>query len=958
MTAVAVIAALIAVLLLPLVVTALRQRTLLTMAVRNIRRRRTEAVLVVAGALLGTAIITSSFVVGDVVEGSFADVARTQHGPLDITLSPAGDVDLAAVVAAVEAADINGIDGLLTVTTAIATLDAPHQGAAVPQVRIVELDVAAARDFGADPRITGLADSDVLAAGEMLVNTRTAGQLGVEAGDLIRVHAYGSSADLMIAEVVPELGLAGHAGAIVAPGTVRQLSGPALASDGAATERVSAVAAHPRDQLLVSLDGGVFDTRPASDAAVEHLRAALAGLPHVQVEAPKAGVLDDAARDGAGLTEIFSTLGVFSVLAGILLLVNLFVMLAEERKTELGMLRAVGFTRRRLTRAFAIEGAVYAIVAAGLGAAVGVGIGWLVAFVAGPIFGAAEGAGYPLVIEPVSLALGAGTGLVISLLTIWATSLRIARLNIIRAIRDLPEPVVVRVRARTLVLAAIGVLAGAAAATAGYLGGNAIGFLLGVPVAAFSAAPLLRRLLPERAARLLVAATVLGWALAVRQVFPQIMGSSDMVAFVVQGVVLTVGAVSLAASLDRVWTFIIERLGRGGRGLAPRLGIAYPLARRFRTAMLLGMFSLVILTVTMMSAFSAAIEANSDAQVERLAAGFDLLLDVNPGNPVEAGALAARDDVIAVAGLVRGTASFEAAHLDSPRAWTISGFGVDLLERGTPGLFARDETYASDADAYRAVLADPALAIVPEDFLVAGIGEAALGVGDRFTVIEPGSGRPRELTIAALGELDWLGNGALVNREVAAALLSAREAVTRFYVATTDGATPEAVAASVNAAFLPHGADARTFEALGAEGVRTMTGFIAMLRGFLGFGLLVGIAGLGVVMVRAVRERRQEIGMLRAMGFRKGLIRAAMLSEAGLIAVQGTVIGAALGLITTRQILLGSDSFGDGGMPFIVPWAGLALVLTLPLLASLAATAWPAARAAAIHPAVALRTSD
>lgn len=98
--------------------------------------------------------------------------------------------------------------------------------------------------------------------------------------------------------------------------------------------------------------------------------------------------------------------------------------------------------------------------------------------------------------------------------------------------------------------------------------------------------------------------------------------------------------------------------------------------------------------------------------------------------------------------------------------------------------------------------------------------------------------------------------------------------------------------------------------------------------------------------------------MLRAMGFRKGLIRGAMLSEAGLIAVQGTVIGAALGLITTRQILLGSDSFGDGGIPFIVPWAGLVLVLTLPLLASLAATAWPAARAAAIHPAVALRTSD
>jgi putative ABC transport system permease protein len=111
-------------------------------------------------------------------------------------------------------------------------------------------------------------------------------------------------------------------------------------------------------------------------------------------------------------------------------------------------------------------------------------------------------------------------------------------------------------------------------------------------------------------------------------------------------------------------------------------------------------------------------------------------------------------------------------------------------------------------------------------------------------------------------------------------------------------------------------------------------------------------------MVRAVRERRQEIGMLRAMGFRAGLIRTAMLSEAGLIAVQGTLIGAVLGLITTRQLLMASDSFGDVPIPFIVPWVGLAVIVALPLVASLAVTEWPATRAARIRPAVALRIAD
>ena len=98
--------------------------------------------------------------------------------------------------------------------------------------------------------------------------------------------------------------------------------------------------------------------------------------------------------------------------------------------------------------------------------------------------------------------------------------------------------------------------------------------------------------------------------------------------------------------------------------------------------------------------------------------------------------------------------------------------------------------------------------------------------------------------------------------------------------------------------------------------------------------------------------------MLRAMGFGAGLIRAAMLSEAGLIATQGTLIGAVLGLITTRQLLANSDDFGDITIPFIVPWVGLLVIVALPLVASLAVTAWPASRAARIRPAIALRTAD
>jgi putative ABC transport system permease protein len=936
-------------LLLPLIVAALRQRTLFTMAIRNISRRRAEAILVVAGALLGTAIITSSLVVGDVIEASFADTARTEYGPIDITVTTSRQTDIDKVVAQAETADIESVDGLLAATTSTGTLEGPGHDAAVPQVRIVEFDLSAARGFGADPQITGLVGAEAVASGQVLLNERIAGELEVAAGETLVLHAYGSRVDLVVSDVVAEVGLAGYGGAIVAPGTIEDLFGA-----------TTLVAAAPRDQLLVSLDGGVLDTRAISDATVADLEAAFSGLPGVGIEASKAAVLDNAESQGAGLSKLFSTIGAFSVLAGILLLINLFVMLAEERKTELGMLRAVGFTRRRLTRVFAVEGAVYALAASVLGAAAGIGIGWLVAVVAGPIFGSTEqGSATPVVIKPLSLAIGASTGLVISLITIWVTSIRIARLNIIRAIRDLPEPKVVRVRKRMLALGAFGVVVGAAVSTAGYVDESAIPLMLGVPIVAFSAAPLLRKLLPERLARQLVAGTMLAWGLGVDSLFPEIMGDADIIVFVVRGVVLTTGAVALAVSLDRVWTFAIELLGRGGRGLAPRLGIAYPLARRFRTSMLLGMFSLVIFTVTILTSFSASFSNSTGQTVEKIAANFDIVLDTNPANPIDVSALAARDDVAAVAGLSRGVANFEAPHLDAARSWPITGFDADLLAHGTPGLFARDPAYESDAEVYQAVLEDPSLTIVPENFLVAGVDLAVFASGDTFTVIEPGSGKPHELTIAALGETDWLNNGALVSRELTTTLFGAQNIVTRSYISVTDGADANAVASALNSDFLAQGADAHTFTEIGTEGQGQLMGFLAIMQGFLAFGLLVGIAGLGVVMVRAVRERRHEIGMLRAMGFQAGLVRTAMLSEAGFIAVQGTLIGAVLGLITTKQLLMGTnESFGDEPVALIVPWIGLSLILALPLVSSLAATLWPASRAANIRPAVALRAAD
>lgn len=129
-----------------------------------------------------------------------------------------------------------------------------------------------------------------------------------------------------------------------------------------------------------------------------------------------------------------------------------------------------------------------------------------------------------------------------------------------------------------------------------------------------------------------------------------------------------------------------------------------------------------------------------------------------------------------------------------------------------------------------------------------------------------------------------------------------------------------------------------------------------LFQGYLAMGLLVVIAGIAVVMVRAVRERRRQIGTLRALGFPAQSVGRSFAIEAGYIALQGTMIGVLLALLTLYTIVARSDAMGD--LQFAVPIAQLSILLVATVAASLLATVAPALSATRIRPAVALRMTD
>jgi putative ABC transport system permease protein len=117
--------------------------------------------------------------------------------------------------------------------------------------------------------------------------------------------------------------------------------------------------------------------------------------------------------------------------------------------------------------------------------------------------------------------------------------------------------------------------------------------------------------------------------------------------------------------------------------------------------------------------------------------------------------------------------------------------------------------------------------------------------------------------------------------------------------------------------------------------------------------LLVGSLMVLVTMIGSVRERTVEIGIFRAMGFRRSHVIRIILLEAGIIAGVAGILGYALGLSATKALVpLFTESHGVS-VPFDPVIAAAAFVLSIFL--GLASSAYPALVASRLDPNEALR---
>jgi putative ABC transport system permease protein len=162
-----------------------------------------------------------------------------------------------------------------------------------------------------------------------------------------------------------------------------------------------------------------------------------------------------------------------------------------------------------------------------------------------------------------------------------------------------------------------------------------------------------------------------------------------------------------------------------------------------------------------------------------------------------------------------------------------------------------------------------------------------------------------------------------------------------------------AVAAVLTATTVPDGQDdvqvRRPSDLLVAR-IAAKGTFVGLFLGLGSIALLIAGVGIANIMVISVLERRGEIGLRRALGARRRHVAVQFLLESTVLAAIGGVLGIGLGVLATAV------AARLGGNPVAVPPAGLAAGLGAALLVGALAGLYPAARAARLSPAEALRT--
>lgn len=602
----------------------------------------------------------------------------------------------------------------------------------------------------------------------------------------------------------------------------------------------------------------------------------------------------DAATGTTPFNLLFLGFSFFIIAAALMLTALLFRLGLERRAKEFGLLLAVGTPRGKTSWLFIVEGAAVAALGGVVGVAAGVGYAWLM--LAGLRTLWVEAIVTPFVHLHVtwrSLLIGYLSGVAVSALTIAWTARRMRRVSVRR-------------------------------------------LMSGQTTEPLTAAQARRSVATWIAAGLLAAAVGLG-VLAT-----QLRGEAQAGAF------FGGGAAVLAAAL----TFLGARLRRGGRGEGGSYSLSGLAARNasrnpLRSTLTIGLMATACFLIVAISAFRMAPTAEG-------VGGFDLLAEsdrplfANLNDPnerrdllgPEAGLL---EDGRVLALRLKPGEDASCRNIYQTTRPRVVGVTPELYEHFSRSGAQPFAWSASDAqtDQERAnpwlVLRRP---VEPEDDAVPMVLDKntamyslhlTKGVGEKFTIDE-GDGRSIKFRVAGLLSNTILQGSLFIDEAQFTRLYPEVGGYNYFLVQAPPGKT-EKLSRALESRLSDFGFDAQDARGVLQDLLAVQNTYLSTFQSLGALGLLLGVFGLATVQLRSVLERRGELALMRATGFRRGRLAQMVMLENAVLLCAGLATGVLAALAAVAPHIL----LGGARVPLAQLVWMLAVIFAVGLVAGLAA---------------------
>jgi putative ABC transport system permease protein len=443
---------------------------------RNLFARKLRLLLSAFAIVLGVAFVCGSLVFTDTIDRAFDDIVSgsvsdvtvrfdgsttDENGGLipDARSMPASLVDELAAQPGVARADgtVEGV-GLFVIDSDGKLVG----GQGAPTLAFNYND---APSITGEPAVSVIEGEEPHGLDEVLLDERTAENAGYEVGDTVRMVTAGDVPELEAELVgIAEFGGGGLAGASL------------VLFDTPTAQQIFLGGKDVFDSIALTAEPGVSQHELAASAE----RALPDGI--------EAATGDEVAAETEELVgTVLDFLNIFllifaavALVVGTFLIINTFSILVAQRSRELALLRALGASRRQVTRSVLLEALVIGVV----GSTLGLLLGFALAIGLRALFGnfGLDLSGTPLVFEWTTGVIGYAVGIVVTLIAAYLPARRASRIAPVAAMRDdiaLPES---SLRRRMIVGVALTLL-GAGMMTAGLVGeGNTGASMVGIGV--------------------------------------------------------------------------------------------------------------------------------------------------------------------------------------------------------------------------------------------------------------------------------------------------------------------------------------------------------------------------------------------------------------------------------------------------------------------------------------------